>query len=53
MGDHLTEGSLIGLVYGNSFLEFSVTSIWDSERFRLKLLIIDIKSNGLMIIGMR
>ena len=43
MGDFLIEGSLIGLVYGNIFLEFSVALKKGSERLCLKLPIIDIQ----------
>jgi len=42
MGDLLIEGSLIGPVYGNIFLEFSVALKKDSEQLCLNLLIIDI-----------
>ena len=43
MADYLIEDSLIGPVYENIFLEFSVTLKLDSERFCLKLPIIDIQ----------
>ena len=52
MADYLIEDSLIGPVYRNGFLEFSVTLKLDSTQFCLKLLIIDIRteSNGQTII---
>ena len=37
------EGSLIGPVYGDIFLEFSVTLKKNSEQLCLKLLIIDVQ----------
>ena len=41
MAKYLIEDSLIGPVYGNIFLEFSVVLKLDSEQFCLKLTIID------------
>ena len=55
MADYLLEDSLIGLVYGKIFLEFSMTLKLDREQFCLKLVklpIIDIRteSNGWTLI---